>query len=71
MLKDVFIDVSSLVLSLPMKLSGEQAKVLTEIIQPKQRGVIEFFVPFEGEYEYFCSISGHKDSEMKGLLIIE
>ena len=63
--------INNIVLSLPMKLSDEQMEVSTKIIQPKQRGAVEFFVPFEGEYEYFCSVSGHKDSGMKGLLIIE
>ena len=63
--------INNIILSLPIKLSDEQTEVLIELIQPKQRGVIEFFVPFEGEYEYFCSVSGHKDNGMKGLLIIE
>ncbi|MCK5084955.1 MAG: hypothetical protein KAQ64_04850 [Candidatus Pacebacteria bacterium] len=63
--------INNIVLSLPMKLSGEQAEVLTKTIQPQQKDTIDFFAPFEGEYEYFCSIYGHKNSGMKGLLIIE
>ena len=43
----------------------------TEVIGAGEEETVEFVADKKGEYEYYCSVPGHRQAGMKGMLIVE
>jgi len=48
----------------------EELDLATDLLKPGQEGSIVVNAP-KGEYEYWCTVAGHKESGMLGKLIVE
>jgi plastocyanin len=56
---------------LPHNLTISALGIGTRTIAPGVVDTIEFTAPVAGTYDFFCSVSGHKESGMTGTLIVE
>jgi plastocyanin len=56
---------------LPHNLTIGALGIGTRTIAPGLVDTIEFVAPVAGTYDFFCSVSGHKESGMTGTLIVE
>lgn len=43
----------------------------TKVIAAEQSEMISFVADVAGEFEYYCSVPGHRQAGMKGTLIVE
>jgi len=56
---------------LPHNLTIGALGIGTRTIAPGVVDAIEFIAPVAGTYDFFCSVSGHRESGMTGTLIVE
>jgi len=56
---------------LPHNLVFDALGIGTRTVAPGVVDTIEFVAPVAGTYDFFCSVSGHRESGMTGTLIVE
>lgn len=49
----------------------DEFKVKTKTINAGEEETVEFIAEREGEFEFYCSVPGHKAAGMKGVLVVE
>ena len=43
----------------------------TQVIAPGKTTTLDFTAPAAGDYNFYCSVNGHKDKGMRGTLTVE
>ncbi len=49
---------------------SEEAVLTSTVVRPGERQTFDFAPPAAGEYQVICSIAGHFDAGMEGLLVV-
>ncbi len=56
---------------IPAKASGASADTKSDLVKPGQTVTVEFTPTAKGNYEFFCTVPGHREAGMKGTLTVQ
>ena len=49
----------------------DEFDIQSSAVKNGAKDVVEFYVDKKGEFKYYCSIDGHKEKGMEGILVVE